>query len=87
MAELPVTVFEELAPFRFAEVVAVVSVGLEKEPDRLRFNWVVAELLDGSFEKQAPSPYTDFVAVVSVFLEKEPNRLRWTWVELLVDSS
>ena len=62
-------------------------VGLEKEPDRLRFNWVVAELLDGSFEKQAPSPYTDFVAVVSVFLEKEPNRLRWTWVELLVDSS
>ena len=64
-------------------------VGLEKEPDRLRWTWVVVELIGGSFEKQAPSRYTDFLGMAPVGLEKEPDRLRWTWAvaELLVGLS
>ena len=78
MAELPVAVFEEPAPFRYDEGVAVVSVGLQKEPARLRFNWVLVELPVTVFEELAPFRYDEVVAVVSVDLLKEPARVRWT---------
>ena len=76
MAKLPVAVFEELAPFRFDEVVAVVSAGLRKEPARPRFNWIVAELPVAVFEELTPFRFAEVVAVVSVGLLIEPARVR-----------
>ena len=57
---------------------AVVSVGLEKEPDRLRFKLVMAEAPTGVLEELARFRFGEVVALVSVGLQKEPERLRWT---------
>ena len=54
MAELPVAVFEELAPFRLTELVVKVLAGVREEPARLRLTWVVVELLVGLQEPQRP---------------------------------
>ena len=66
VAEVPTDVLEELAPFRFGEVVAVVIVGLQKEPVRVRWTSVVVELLEGLFEELAPFRFDEVVAMVSV---------------------
>lgn len=59
MVEVPVCVFEELAPYRFYEVVVVVSVGVSQETLRGGLTSVMPKVSVGE-RQENPTGMVDF---------------------------